>query len=321
MKKSLLFTLAILPALFGTSCNDSTKKVNVYRSKDVIDKAIDIKFFKDCPNVPYISVTEFYKEFFATELTKVKNFSTGYEYLYMSPSKEYMSFSTSKHTLATSGILSFDNNPNYSTSTGKLFIRYESAEGTQRQVKVINLKDYGIKLYERKKEAYAPLTLLSDLSGGLSGFDVTYNGKDIYVFDKNGYLGKSTGAEYFGSNYLSVLSDTSSKRPNDLVNYNYNELCLVFDHLRGHTKQMVFGDDKLESLGLDRLLSNEHPKIKEYLLSTDKSNYYEGLVALFNGLADGGHTGLTFGFQELLNARDRQSEQDFVNLLNINSES
>ena len=181
MKKSLLFTLAILPALFGTSCNDSTKKINVYRSKDVVDKAIDIKFFKDCPNVPYISVTEFYKEFFATELTKVKNFSTGYEYLYMSPSKEYMSFSTSKHTLATSGILSFDNNPNYSTSTGKLFIRYESAEGTQRQVKVINLKDYGIKLYERKKEAYAPLTLLSDLSGGLSGFDVTYNGKDMFL--------------------------------------------------------------------------------------------------------------------------------------------
>ena len=83
---------------------------------------------------------------------------------------------------------------------------------------------------------------------------------------------------------------------------------------------MVFGDDKLESLGLDRLLSNEHPKIKEYLLSTDKTNYYEGLVALFNGLADGGHTGLTYGFQELLSARDRQSEQDFVNLLNINSE-
>ena len=314
MKKSLLFSLAILPALLGTSCGESTRKMNVYRRKGIVDKQISVKFFIDSPNVPYISVKEFYKEFFDIEPSKIYGRRTFYEYAYLTRSNQFLAFSTKNDTLSTAGILSFDNNPNYSSSTGKLFIKADGYEGTESKIKTINLKDYGIKVYDRKYEVYAPITLLSDLSGGLSGFDVVYNGKDIYVFDSNGYLGTKTNASTYGTDYLSVLNDTKTERPIDRVKFNYGELCLVFDHLRGHTKQLAFGDEKLESLGLDKLLTNEHPKIKEYLLSQDKSNYYEGLVALFYGLADGGHTGLTFGFDALLNARERGSEEDFVTL-------
>ena len=316
MKKSLLISLAILPALLGTSCEDDVRQLNVYRKPGVVDKTITVRFFKDSPNVPYISVSNYYKEFFDTSLTKMYGLKTGYEYMYITKSNEFISFSTKNHTFSTAGLTTFDNNPNYSTSKGKLFIKYQNAEATSRQIKTINLKDYGIKLYARQKEAYVPLTLLSDISGGLSGVDVVYNGEDIYVFDNNGYLGSRTNASTFGEAYLSELNDISTARKQDLVNYSYNELCLVFDHFRGHTKQLVFGDEKLESLGLDKLLSTYHPKIKEYLLSTNKSNYYEGLAALFFGLADGGHTGLTFSFDKFMEAVNRKSEQDFVDLLN-----
>ena len=317
MKKTLFISLAILPALLGTSCKDEVRQLNVYRKPGEVDKQITVRFFKDSPNVPYISVSEYYKEFFDVSLKKVHNISTGFEYMYITNSNEYMSFSTNKHTFTTSGMTSFDNNPNYSSVKGKLFIKYENVEATKRQIKTINLKNYGIKLYARQKDAYVPLTLLSDLSGGLSGFDVVYNGKDIYVFDNNGYLGTETNASSFGTSYLSELNDVNTPRKEDLVKFNYNELCLVFDHLRGHTKQLVFGDEKLESLGLDKLLSTYHPKIKEYLLSTNKLNYYEGLAALFHGLADGGHTGLTFGFDKFIEAVNRKSEKDFADLLDI----
>ena len=314
MKKSLFITLAILPALFGTSCKDNVRQINVYRQKGVVDKKINIRFFKDCPNVPYISVTDFYKEFFDTEVTKMYGFKTGFDYFYLSPAKEFLCFSTNFDTLQTTGFSSFDNNPNYSTSTGQLYIKFDKAEATERKVKEIDLTKYGIKLYSRKKEAYVPLTLLSDISGGLSGFDVSYNGKDIYVCDYYGYLGKETPHNYFGENYLAPLNDLNTPRPQDLINYNYNELCLVFDNFRGYTKQLMFGDEDLLKLGLDKLLSSKHPKIKEYLLSENKANYYEGLYALFNGLNDGGHTGLTYNFEVFNNSITRRSEQDFITL-------
>ena len=58
---------------------------------------------------------------------------------------------------------------------------------------------------------------------------------------------------------------------------------------------MVFGDELFQTLGLNALLEQHHPKIKEYLLSTDKKEYYQGLEALFSGLYDGGHTYLPDG--------------------------
>ena len=317
MKKSLFITLLTIPALFGTSCKDEIRQVNVYRKKGIVDKTISVRFFKDSPNVPYISVPDFYKEFFDTEVTKMHGFKTRFDYFYMSPAKEFLCFSTNFDTFQTIGFSSFDNNPNYSTSTGKLYIKFDKAEATDRQVKEIDLTKYGMKLYSRQKEAYVPLTLLSDISGGLSGIDIAYNGKDVYFFDYQGLLGDATNPATFGSEYISVLGNTNESRKPDLANFSYNELCLVFDNFRGHTKQLVFGDDKLESLGLDKLLSTYHPKIKEYLLSVDKMKYYEGLTALFNGLDDGGHTGLTLSFKALEDAASRNSEEDFVTLKNV----
>ena len=315
MKKSLFIALSILPSLLGTSCAVKTRKLNIYRRKGVVDKTITVKFFKDSPNVPYISVPSFYKEFFNTELTKIHDRRTGYEFLYHNKYNEYLSFNYSKQSVTTNGIQSFDNHPDYKTTTGKLFIKYDKTQYSKRTPSTYKLKDYGIEFYRRNGDIYVPLTFLSDLSGGLSGYDIAYNGKDIYVFDTNGLLGDATDISTYGAEYLSLMNNNDA-RPKDLAAYTYNELCFVFDNLRGYTKQLIFGDDKLLSLGLDKLLTTEHPKIKEYLLSTDKNNYLEGLAALFSGLGDGGHTAITVAFDKLKNAKNRGSEPDFVNLTN-----
>ena len=317
MKKSLLISLAILPALFGTSCNDNTRELNIYRKPGEVDKTIYVKFFKDSPNVPYISVREFYNEFYKTNLRMFHNRTTNYEHMYLSRFNEYMSFDPKEQTLKTSGIRSFDDHPDYKVSTGKLFIKYENSMSTTRNEKTIKLSDYSIKIYLRNREIYAPLTTLSDLAGGLSGYDITYNGKDIYVIDYNGNLKDAIKPADFGSAFSEQLNKLDEERPEDLIKYTYNELCFVFDNFRGYTKQLVFGDEDLVTLGLDKLLETKHPKIKEYLLSSNKLNYYEGLYALFNGLHDGGHTGIIYNFEALQTAVKRQSEQDFVDLENI----
>ena len=179
---------------------------------------------------------------------------------------------------------------------------------------MVNLNNYSIALFEDGNNAFVPLTLLSKLSGGLSQYNVAYNGKDVYVMDKAGQLGEATNSTTYGEEYFSILNDTSTSRYRDLANYNYGELCFVFDNLRGYTSQLVFGDNNLLSLGLNGVLEKYAPKVKEYLLSLDKSNYYEGYVALFSGLYDGGHTGVQTTFDALVNAYQRNSEQEFVNL-------
>ena len=317
MKKSILLAIAILPALLGTSCNYSTRELNIYRKPGEVDKTIKVKYFKDSPNVPYISVSQFYNEFYKTSLRKFHNRTTNYEYMYLSNYNEIMSFNVKNQWLRTSGIRGFDDHPDYKSSTGKLFVKYDSATSTDRNEKIIKLSDYSIKIYERFREVYVPITLLSDLTGGLSGYDITYNGKDIYVIDYNGYLGDSVTLKDFGEEYSAPLNNVSEDRPIDLAKYTYNELCLVFDNFRGYTKQLVFGDDDLINLGLDKLLESKHPKIKEYLLSSNKLNYYEGLYALFNGLHDGGHTGILYDFDALGVAVNRKSEQDFLDLQEI----
>lgn len=314
MKKSLLLGLLILPALLGTSCDVSTKKVDVYRKAGEVEKQIRLKFFSDSPNVPYISVKQYFSEFFNTDVKLWRNSATGYAYLYQSRAGEYMLFDIEKQVFTTNGVISFGSHPDFSTSTGKLFIKWNNSTATPRETSTINLKDYSIKIYERFGEAYAPLTFLSDLAGSLAGYDIAYNGENIYVFDTQGYLGDPTNASTFGLNYLSTLNNVNEPRPDDLVQYTYNQLCFTFDHLRGNTKQLVFGDEKLQTLGLNKLLETEHPKIKSHLLSTDKTKYYEGLAALFNGLYDGGHTGLTFDFTAFANAKNKKSETDFISL-------
>jgi hypothetical protein len=44
--------------------NYRTEKVKVYRTRDEYDKMIDIRFYDDTPNIPYINVIDYFREFF-----------------------------------------------------------------------------------------------------------------------------------------------------------------------------------------------------------------------------------------------------------------
>ena len=283
------------------------KDVKIYRRPGVVDKQIKLRFYEDTPSIPYISVSEFNKEFFNRELTKMEN---GF---YKLGNDSYIGFTYGSNLLYAQGLSSFDSHPDFKSNTGRLFIKLDSIDFTTPQERVVNLNNYHITVH---KDDYVPLSLLSKLMGGSQLYDISYNGKDIYVIDRDGQLGQETPQSAFGAAYYEELESITTVRKRDMADYVYNELCFVFDNLRGYTEHMVFGDNNLVSLGLNGLLEKYAPKTKEYLLSLDKAKYYEGVYSLFNGLYDNGHTGLLADFDAMDAAKARKSEQEFKDLYN-----
>lgn len=277
-----------------------TKAVNVFRKKDEIDTILQLRFYNETPHVPYIGVSKFYTEFYKHDLTleKVNNV-----FKYIGKDGEYLKFDTQENEISIFNVSAFGHHPDFVSSTSKIFVMDETTTDSLISEKIIALNNYNIKIYDNSNEnlsqsddfeyeVYVPLTLLSTFSSGSSGYSVAYNGLSIYVLDSRGQLTtENATASYFGDDYLSVLTD-GKPRYEDLAQYTYNQICLEFDNFRGLTNQLVFGDNCLLGIGLNGLLELYHPKVKEYLLSLDKSEYIMGIMVLFAGLSDGGHTGL-----------------------------
>lgn len=288
------------------------REVNVYRQPDEPSEKLSLRFYEEIPSVPYISAKEYFKKFFATDIAST---TTGHDHKYYKTFNNYIGFDIEHNFFYSKGLELFNEHPNFISSKGKIYLRAESASSTKVQERVISLSNYSIKIFDDSNDAYAPISLLSSLMGGIAQYDVAYNGKDVYVFDMGGQLGSKTEAASF-DDYYSVLADTSKKRERDLAEYTYNELCFVFDNLRGYTEQLVYGDNNLLTLGLNGLLDRYAPKVKKYLLSLDKEDYFEGITNLFYGLFDGGHTVLLSSFAEQAAAATRGSEPEFVEAYN-----
>lgn len=300
MKKLWLLLASILT--IGTTSGCSlfeyySKKVNIYRNNEEPDKQISLRYYFKQFHVPYIEVNAYYEEFFIQTLD-VKKDDDGYKYSLSD--EEYLYFNVTDNSISISGLTSFSNHPDFVSETGKTFLELENIKHTEIKVKTIDLDDYDIHFYSDDEGIYAPLTFLSKLCGGIYLYDIAYNGKDIYVLDYGCSLGsEERTTEYYGDKYLKKISNIGL-RSKDMARYTYNELCFVFDNLRGETKQLLFGEDKLKSLGLDKMLETYYPEIKELLLSTGKRKYGAGILSLFFGLDDGGHTSMLTYYPLLL---------------------
>lgn len=247
-----------------------------------------MRLYAETPNVPYIGVDEYFTEFFEYNLTVRRS---GDVFTYVHNNNAYLTFDAEQDILAVYDIDAFQSASFFTTSTSKLFLNSVGYIGTTMSEKLISLRGYNIDVHAARGDVYVPLTLLSSIAGGVSQYNVAYNGKAIYVLDRGGYAtGEVRDHEYFGEEYTSVLYDTKTSRPKDLVEYTYNQLCFNFDNMRGYTRQLLMGDNNLLSLGLDGALERFYPEIKAALLSSDKSDYLAGFAALMAALSDGGHT-------------------------------
>ena len=292
------------------------KQVNVnHKSHVKCPDSTTLRYYKDTPNVPYISVDKYYKEFFRTELEIVRENNNTLRYSL--PSGSYFAFDYTNDVFTSNDLVAFSNHPDFVSSTSKIFIQDKlNTTKSQPEIGTINLAKYSINVYFDDEDVYAPLTLLSSFSGSVAVYNIAYNGEEIFILDWYEMMGEETTPDSY-NNYYTKIDDLTEARPADLANYVYNELCMSFDSYRGYTKQMVFGDELFQTLGLDGLLEQHHPKIKQYLLSTDKEQYYQGLEALFTGLYDGGHTYLPSGSDAYERSKSKASRvSEFTTLFN-----
>ena len=292
----------------------SETNINIYRDADKPDKTMRVRFYRDMSHVPYVTVTAFFKEFFNTELV-VSLDGSAHTYKKNTAASAYFGFDANKQTFFAYELSEFNTHPDFKEVTGESFIHFVDYQQTDPELTTIDLNKYSIPIHEEGDEIYAPLTFLSQLAGGYSLYNVAYNGKDIYVIDYDAALFDEPRTPDYYTNYYEILSNIYTERPADLANYVYNELCLVFDNFRGDTVQLVFGEDKLKVKGLNGILETEYPALKTYLLSTDKSEYYVGINALFAGLYDGGHTGELSRFGAYNNSVNANKTQSFNSLV------
>lgn len=276
-----------------------SKELNVYRKKGVVDKKFPVRFYSETPNIPYVNIEDFYEEFFGKEYSLTKD---NYMYTYQYNGECFMKYDIKNDIFYGMGLDAFSQSSLFITSTVKTFLTTVDKTISPKTERIVDLKKYNIDIHG-DKDLYVPLTFISTLSGGAKLYNIAYNTKDLYVLDYDNVLNNkttdpNTGKEipeahtmaYFGTDYTDPIYDTTKERPDDLIAYNYGQICFDFDVLRGYTSQMLFGDNALISLGLDGLLETYYPKIKEYLLSENKTDYAFGYLLLFIGLYDGGHT-------------------------------
>ena len=291
--KRLFFAIGLLAfGLSFSSCSNEegkyeTKEVKIYTEKGKADHSIDLRFYSENPNVPYVGVNQFVEKFFSMEFTLNKK-----EQIYTYTSgKSKLIFDTKNELLSIcnlTGMISNDEVDNVGTPIIK-----KEVVGNNSKTKVIDLNDYEILTYAGGNDAYVPLNLIDNMLGGIGSIDVTYSGGNIYYIDSDGlFLEKPSNFDDYGTDITDGYKD-DVERSEDMIKYSYNQLRFTFDNLRGLTSQLIFKDINLLSLGVDGILELYYPNIKKLLLSKSMKDYKKGLVYLFAGLSDGGHTTLS----------------------------
>ena len=277
----------------------SEKDIPVLREELDSTESAKVRYYEDLPNVPYMSVTDFYNQF---ELTGTDL-------------KEGISFTLSdgQYTLTTfngdmavfdvdADTMYFDNLDKFITLAHDLqiadaggvdedypFIKtVESTDPEKATPKTLSLSDYNIDLRGDETGVYAPLPTLTDLFATTSNYFVVFSGEKIYVNDVLGNL-QEDSAIYDDPDYISAIK---AERPDDLAEYSYNELCFDIDLWYGKPGQ-EFIHEELLNRKLDDILTEKYPEIKQMLLANDFENFFAGINNIYYGvLSDGGHTAL-----------------------------
>lgn len=284
MKRIICVLFSIITVLCLLSCANSEegkyviKTLNTHNG-EVTSSYDKIRFYNDTPNVAYIGLKDYLDDFADQEYNP--SVANGV-YKYSKNENCYLLLDSVNNLLVTRDLMGLLNG---NVSSGGYFLGYVESTSTKSNDFIVDLDDYKIEIYGGKNDCYLPLAFLNSLFGDNMSIIPSYNGKDLYLFSDN------IEADYYGSNYYSLLN-SNEERKEDVINYNYNIFCFVFDKMRGYTSQMLFSDFNIISMGLDGTLTTYYPKIKELLLSKSYNDYKCGIMALFSGLYDGGHTAL-----------------------------
>ncbi len=314
IRKIALVTLLVSVSLLASCNNGNTnsqknlykdeekyedKETDVYQTSDATPSSkYNLRFYEKTPHVPYVDVQDFFKTFFShDDYTLTRD---DYIYVLKNNRDSVIQMDSKYNVLTLKYAHEFSDHKQSIQTTGLSFLKVTDVTISGYADKIIPLDNYGIDIHSEDDKAYMPLSFLSLVAGGSWLYNIIYNGKDIYVYDRQGLLsdGVSRDITYYGDAYTSSLTDYSTPRYQDVAEYTYGQLCCTFDHFRGYTSQLVFGDNNLLTIGTNGILEEYYPNIKSLLLSLDKKEYYAGYNLLLAGMFDGGHTLTLMGSED-----------------------
>ena len=137
MNKKVLLTLSC--ALLLSGCNNvkndeykdtmsyETRQVKLYRNKEIEDKQLSLRFYESTPSIPYISVKEYYKEFFKADLSLKK---IGTTYKYVKGEKGYLAFDVANDVLTSNNIDAFSDHPDLAENNKSYFLKKDQTRKT-----------------------------------------------------------------------------------------------------------------------------------------------------------------------------------------------
>ena len=294
-------SLAAVPVTAFADNNDTGTTDQAFTEGRIITHVYDAgdltetqcRFYSQTPNIPYVSLSEFYRTINqGEELTIIKNEKGSYDINNILGAG--CEIDTNKDVFTTS-----DYYPNVcfpieeisadSSMNNTFVIPSEGEEKGEPHDMVIDFADYDIDLYGEDSDIWFPLPTLCNMFSGMQHRGIYFDKELYYTIDINF---SSLEDVFTAEGMENIIKDFENGRPEDLAAYNYNEICRVFDCDYGFPGSIPL-TDAIREKGLDGALSetnNDTRGVKEKLLSTDFFTYMTGLTELEFYTYDGGHT-------------------------------
>ena len=260
---------------------------------------IQCRFYTEKPNIPYVKLSDFYKtlnegkELSITQYEKEGKVQEGTFALETTFGSKSV-IDANKDVLYTGDYICFSNYPEKESDpnadTQNIFWKVvEVEDGEDFQGSVFDFGSYDIDLIAEDNDIWFPLGTLCNTFNGTIQHAIYLGGSLYYLSDESDFNIYSFLTDEVKAEFLESLGES---RPEDLVKYNYNEMCRVIDTYYGFPGRIPL-NDILSEKGFDGMLSEANDDtrhVKEQLLSTDYEEYIAGMLALECYLWDGGHT-------------------------------
>ncbi|MBQ3965620.1 MAG: hypothetical protein II684_02160 [Treponema sp.] len=280
--------------------NFVTEALPVHGKEDLITDVMYVRFYDGNRNIPYVSVEYFLQE--CAEFLLENSAHSGKKHIYENKIKG------NKFSLlvdAEKDVIYCPEWYGYAGLSGKtseervedneliqkILRRYHAFSG--QKPLTIDLHKYGLKIYSGIDDSYIPLCVMNNLFTSFEECRFVYNGKNIYAVMQQGEgpLGTESYPSFSDSPWFTNEDGSLAERPKELIDLNYNLLCLTHDYLYGKPGYYGFADDgsgyaNLEiaedanKLEFDAMLQKYAPETRNLLKSSSYREYFDGLLHL-----------------------------------------
>ena len=307
MKKALTVLLAFMLALSSVSFTAAEEPEYTMQSAPVLTNekqvgSMYLRFYAAAPHVAYYGLKAYVAFLYQVDLTVTAGEDGVWEVIH--PNGSSVQVNPAAGTLTAPDWALFQSPPvPYTTQIGvkdspcAWTVYTDLVFDDAPNPVVFDLARYGIPVYADADDVYLPLSLLSTMFTDVAMNYVLYNGETVFKpsLDLSNLTGLPAG--FYESKRMQALLAGEAQREEDVIAYDYGELCFILDYFFGHPGVSLL-DSALAEKGLDTAIRDVLPDgqgdlLIENLKSPDMGTYLVAMTRLFMEYLDDGHAAFT----------------------------